>query len=495
MDEQILDNTVDLSQSCLNSKEKQFVMCLIKHYKNMFSLRDEIGECPNIHLNIDVIDDFPFFVRPFPIAEKGKPIMDKKMNQLVNLGILSANNTSHTSPVMLITRKVTQEKRPVVDFRLLNTRIRCRNTATPLMSDIYNILGKSHCKVMSCVDIKDVFHSIRLNERSKEFCRILPYFGSTHYHYEVLPMGLAISQAAWHMYVNMLLDTFEKYKRSFIAIMDDLLIHSSKEKHFLLIKLLLEGLCKNRLKLSPKRSQLFHTELVYMGNTFSIHHQRMMIHPLRTRIEAILNYPCPRTVKDCKSFCGVVNYLSFFCKDLQRLPSPIYHLTKQDVPFKWTVHQEKSFNEIKRRLCSSPVLSLPISGGRFIMYSDTSRTHAGSVLWQIQDGKPRLLGYASKTLPAASKNYSVTELEMTDMLINLHSWRNYIHGIEIDVAVDHKAVVQIMKAKHPPRTDRVSVLLGKLLDKPFDLYYVKGKDLILADFLSRIKQTVQTPVR
>ena len=130
-DEQILDSTVDLSQSYLNAKEKWFVMRLVKHYKKAFSLRDEIGECPNIHLNIDVIDDSPFFVRPFPITEKDNPIMNKQINQLVNLGILSANNTSHTSPVMLITQKVTQDKRPIVDFRLLNTHIRHRNTATP----------------------------------------------------------------------------------------------------------------------------------------------------------------------------------------------------------------------------------------------------------------------------------------------------------------------------------------------------------------------------
>ena len=102
-DKQILDNTVDLSQSYLNAKEKRFVMRLIKHYKKAFSLHDEIGECPNIRLNIDVIDDSPFFVRPFPIAKKDKPIMDKQMNCLVNLGILSANNTSRTLPVMLIT--------------------------------------------------------------------------------------------------------------------------------------------------------------------------------------------------------------------------------------------------------------------------------------------------------------------------------------------------------------------------------------------------------
>ena len=110
---------------------------------------------------------------------------------------------------------------------------------------------------MSYVDIKDAFHSIRLNERSKEFCDILPYFGSTHYRYKVLPMGLAISLAAWLMYVNMLLNTFGPHKKSFIAIMDDLLIHSSKEDHFKLIEMLLEGLCAHGLKLSPKKSQLF----------------------------------------------------------------------------------------------------------------------------------------------------------------------------------------------------------------------------------------------
>ena len=88
-DEQILEHTVDLSMSCLTNREKCSLMRMIKRYKRAFSLRDEIGECPNIQLNIDVIDDSPFFVRPFPIAEKDKPIMDRQMNRLVSLGILS----------------------------------------------------------------------------------------------------------------------------------------------------------------------------------------------------------------------------------------------------------------------------------------------------------------------------------------------------------------------------------------------------------------------
>ena len=179
-DEEILDETINLSNSCLSSTEKKQLMNVVKKYKKALSLCDEIGECPNIRLNIDVIDDSPFFVRPFPISERDKPIMDHQMNLLVSLSILSAHNTSHTSPVMLIARKVTQDKHPVIDFPLLNTRIRRHNTATPLLKDIFNILGHSQCEVMSCVDIKDAFYSICLNEKSKEFCGILPYFGSTH---------------------------------------------------------------------------------------------------------------------------------------------------------------------------------------------------------------------------------------------------------------------------------------------------------------------------
>ena len=327
----------------------------------------------------------------------------------------------------------------------------------------------------------------------KEFLRILPYFGSTHYRYEVLPMGLAISPAAWLMYVNMLLETFRSSKKSFIAIMDDLLIHSTQADHFKLIETLLKGLCLHGLKLSPKKSQLFRTELTYMGNIFTIQGALMTIRPLRTRLQAIQQYPRPHTVHDCKSFCGVVNYLSLFCKDLQKLLHPIYHLTHNGIPFHWTITQEKNFNIIKRRLCESPVLTLPTADGRFILYSDTSRKHTGSALWQIQDGFPRLIGYASKTLPPAVANYSVTELEMTGLLMNIHAWHGWTQGAEVDVAVDHKAVVQILKSKELPATGHIGLLIRKLGPLPFNLYYVKGKDLILTDFLSWIKSDDSDP--
>ena len=99
-------------------------------------------------------------------------------------------------------RKLTNDKRPVVDFRLLNTRIVRRNTSIPLMSDVLSILGNSECEVVSCVDIKDAYHSIKLTEKSK-YCGILPYFGSPIYRYEVLPMGIACAPQIWMDYITL----------------------------------------------------------------------------------------------------------------------------------------------------------------------------------------------------------------------------------------------------------------------------------------------------
>ena len=483
-DAEILFEKIDLKESALSRKEKVRLMKMLIRYRDAFSLRDEIGECPNLEADIKVIDESPFFVRPFPLAEGDKPFMDQQMERLVSLGILSKNSTSHTSPVMLITRKLTRDKRPVVDFRLLNTRILRRNTSIPLMSDVFSILGNSECEVVSCVDIKDAYHSIRLNDKSKEYCGILPYFGSPIYRYEVMPMGIACAPQIWMDYITLILSELEE-KNKYIAIMDDLLIHSSKSAHWKLLEQLLQSMCKNGLRLSPKKCQLFRTKLTYMGNEFMISKRQMTIIPLRLRTEAINCIPTPKTPKQCKSFCGVVNYLSLFCPDLQTLLKPIVELTKKGRPFVWGKAQENSFVEVKKRLTNPPVLHLPKAEGRFILYSDTSIEGTRSSLWQMQGGKARLLGYASKMLPEACSRYSVTELEMTGLLVNMNLWKSLLKHREFDAAVDHVAVAQIMKAKTEPTTTRIMRLLDRLSAYSFNLYYVKGRDMILADYLSR----------
>ena len=185
-----------------------------------------------------------------------------------------------------------------------------------------------------------------------------------------------------------------------------------------------------------------------------------------------------------QSFCGFVNYLSLFCPYLQILLRPIVELTHKERLFVWGKEQETAFTEVKRRLTNPPVLHLPKADGRFILYSDTSKEGTGSSLWQIQEGKPKLLGYVSKTLPEACTRYSATELEMTGLLVNMNLWKNLLKHREFDVAVDHVTVTQILKAKTEPATTRIMRLLDRLATYSFNLYYVKGRDMIMADYLS-----------
>ena len=146
--------------------------------------------------------------------------------------------------------------------------------------------------------------------------------------------------------------------------------------------------------------------------------------------------------------------------------------------------KEATLTEVKKRLTNPPVLHLPNAEGRFILYSDMSKEGTGSSLWQIQEGKPKLLGYASKTLPEACTQYSATELEMTGLLVNMNLWKNLLKHREFDATVDHVAVTQILKAKTEPTTTKIMRILDRLAACSFNLYYVKGRDMIMADYLS-----------
>ena len=175
------------------------------------------------------------------------------------------------------------------------------------------MLGCSKCKVMSILDLKDAFHSLQLTENSKKFCGMLPYFGSPSYLYQRMPMGLNISPPIWQSYINAILNCLQSRKYC-EAIMDDLLLFTpTKSSHFEKLEDLLKVLCKNGLKISPKKCQLFKTYLQFMGNTIFIRNKTVCIRPLRSQIEAIQNLKPPTTIKGCQSFAGMVNFVSLFC--------------------------------------------------------------------------------------------------------------------------------------------------------------------------------------
>ena len=251
---EILEKYIDLKNSCLDKEEKVKVMDMLFKYKEAFSLRDEIGTCPNIKVDIDITDKSPFFVRPYHVREEDKAIIEKEMKRLCYLGILKEGILAYSSPAMLISRKLTKDKRVVTDFRHLNVRIAKNNLAYPLVRDTFSVLGNSKCKVLSVLDLKDAFHSLRLSEDSKKYCGILLYFGSSSYLYQRMPVGLNISPSIWQSYINIVLNCLQS-KKCCEAIMDDLILFTlSKKSHVSKLEDLLRALLKNGLKISPENA-------------------------------------------------------------------------------------------------------------------------------------------------------------------------------------------------------------------------------------------------
>ena len=119
------------------------------------------------------------------------------------------------------------------------------------------------------------------------------------------------------------------------------------------------------------------------------------------------------------------------------------------------------------------------------MYSDTSKFATGSALYQIQNGQPRLIAYASKRMPEAAKNYSITESEMCGLAMNITTFSHLLKKVDFDAIVDHLAITHIMRSKAEPTTTQIKRLLELLSPYSFNLYYIKGKDMVLSNFLSR----------
>ena len=327
--------------------------------------------------------------------------------------------------------------------------------AYPLVRDTFSVFGNSKCEVLSVLDPIDAFHSLRLSENSRKCCGILPYFGSSSYLYQRMPMGINISPSIWQSYINAILGCLQS-KRYCEAIIDDFILFTpSKESHMNKLEDILSASLKNRLKISPKKCQLFKTSLQYMGNEIFIESKKVCVKPLKNRLEAIQKLQPPKTPKGCRSFTGVVNFLSMFYPELQKLLKPIYDLTRKGRPFHWGKEQQDSFIEIKCRLVKPSVLHMPNKTGRFHLYSDTSKYVTGSTLYQIQGGKPKSIAYASKRLPEAATNYSFTELELCGLAINIASFAHLLKRVDFDAIVDHLALTHIIKSKAEPATTRI----------------------------------------
>ena len=180
----------------------------------------------------------------------------------------------------------------------------------------------------------------------------------------------------------------------------------------------------------------------------------------------------------------MVNFLLSFLSSLRRLLIPIYGLQKKAKKFKWMDKVKKAFNEIKKLLVSPPVLKAPTPDGLFQLESDTLREGVGGTLLQKQGDEWVFIGYHSKRLPKSAKNFGVTELELTRLLVDIHGFMQLVCNRYFEVLVDHKTSEYMIKSKTESLTTRLKTLLLKLSEYTIELKYQKGSEMHISDDLS-----------
>nr|XP_009803207.1 PREDICTED: uncharacterized protein LOC104248608 [Nicotiana sylvestris] len=197
------------------------------------------------------------------------------------------------------------------------------------------------------------------------------------------------------------------------------------------------------------------------------------------KIEVVKNWPRPTFVSDIRSLLGLAGYYRHFVEGFSSISSPLTRLTHKKVKFQWSDTCEKSFEELKKRLTSALVLTLPEGIEGFVVYCDVSGIGLGCVL--MQHGK--VIAYASRQLKTHEKNYPTHDLELAAVVFALKIWRHYSYRVHVDIFTDHKSLQYIFKQRELNLRQRRWLELFK--DYDVDILYHSGKANVVADALSQ----------
>jgi ribonuclease HI len=200
------------------------------------------------------------------------------------------------------------------------------------------------------------------------------------------------------------------------------------------------------------------------------------------KVPAILDWKAPKDARGIKSFIGMAGYYHRFIEGFSKIARPMTALLAKKVEFKWTPMCQKSFETLKEKLITTPVLILPDVHKSFSVYFDASYTGLGCVLMQER----RVVAYSSRQLKIHEKNYPTHDLELAAVVHALKTQRHYLYGQNCDIYMDHKSLKYIFTQSELNMRQRRWLELSK--DYELEIHYHPGKANVVADALSRKSQ-------
>ncbi|KAL8114656.1 hypothetical protein AgCh_021499 [Apium graveolens] len=278
-------------------------------------------------------------------------------------------------------------------------------------------------------------------------------------------------------FMDLMNRVFKKYLDiCVIVFIDDIMIYSKKEQeHAEHLRIVLEILRNEKLYAKFSKCKFWLREVRFLGHVVSS--KGFLVDP--AKIEAVSNWERPTTPIEVRIFVDLAGYYRRFVQDFAKIAGPLTRLTQKAEKFVWTEKCEESFQELKRRLVSAPVLALPDGKGEFVIYSDTSLKGLGCVLMHHD----KVIAYASRQLKEYESRYPKHDLELAAIVFSLKIWRHYLYGEKCEIYTDHKSLKYIFTQKELNMRHRRWLELIK--DYDCEILYHPGKANVVADALSR----------
>ncbi|KAJ9558183.1 hypothetical protein OSB04_012797 [Centaurea solstitialis] len=423
-----------------------------------------------IEFRIDLVPgETPIAKAPHRLAPSELKEMLAQLQELLDKGFIRPSTSPWGAPVLFMKKK-DGTMRMCIDYRELKKVTVKNKYPLPRIDDLFDQLQGA--KFFSKIDLRSGYHQLKVREEDIPKTAFRTRYG--HYEFLVMSFGLTNAPAA---FMDLMNRVCKPYLDKFVIVfIDDILIYSkTAEEHGEHLRKVLEMLKREQLYAKFSKCEFWLKEVQFLGHIVT--QEGIKVDP--AKIEAIKDWESPKSPSEVRSFLGLAGYYRRFIEHFSAIATPLTALTKKDVKFEWTSTCEYAFNNLKGKLTSAPILTLPNGTDGFVVYCDASKLGLGCVL--MQDGK--VIAYASRKLKVHELNYPTHDMELAAVVFALKIWRHYLYGVKCQIYTDHKSLQYLLNQKELNMRQRRWIEL--LSDYDCEILYHPGKRNVVADALSR----------
>uniref|UniRef100_A0A914WQB3 RNA-directed DNA polymerase n=1 Tax=Plectus sambesii TaxID=2011161 RepID=A0A914WQB3_9BILA len=447
----------DLSKSALSPKGKETMKELLCKYRSAFCRSNwELGFTNKLTYKLDVGDAQPVTSRPIRIAARLQPVVEEMVREMLERGLITPSDGVWSAPLLVVRKKSdanstdpdsphfrqNDQFRVVIDYRQTNKLLKnCINLPTPRTDVCIDSLKGA--KYFTRLDCASAFHQLALDPATRNVTGFITPNGET-FCFKALPQGLKVSPSLYNR-LNQLLFNGILFK-FVIAYQDDTIIFSQDEQtHLQHVEEVLRRFLEANLKLKASKCEIAVSSTTFLG----VRVDGEGISATDEKIQAVVEFPRPRTIKQVRAFLGLASFSRRMIKDFAKIAAPMYEMLTGQPRFDWTEKTEEAFQTLKKSMTQAPPMAHPDHDKDWILYTDASRLGYGAIAVQVHDGVERPVWYLSRVTKKGEKNYtSVTELEAGCMLWAISKLRHYFYNTKLTVRTDHQSLRYLMTANH-----------------------------------------------